>query len=441
MAPRFGTSGIRGPFGEVATPELALALGAAVGTKARRVLVGGDFRVTGDLLRGAFAAGALAAGADVTEAGCAPTPAIAHAGREFDAACVVTASHNPAPDNGFKLWNPDGSAFDSSQREAIEAALAGAPVRAAWDAVGSRARHPSVIADHIDAVLAHVGPLERRLKVVLDCGNGAACPESPGLLRRLGCDVITLNAQPDGRFPGRPSEPSPENIRELSLLVKATGADLGLAHDGDADRCVAVDERGSPLGGDALCALFAARFGKDRIAVPLDTSMVVDDAAKAAGLTVLKTRVGDAFVSETLKREKGSFGGESSGAWIFPALSYCPDGPLAAALVCKMVADSGALSKQAEALPRYFTTREALRVPSAKKDAIVATVASRLSGHGRVSDLDGVRVDMDAGWCLVRASGTEPKVRVTAEARDEATMRSYLKLGVDALEQAVAAHK
>ncbi len=438
-APSFGSSGIRGPFGEMITPDLALRLGAAVAEGADRILVGGDFRVTGGLLRGAFAAGALAAGAEVTEGGCAPTPALAYSGRRYDAVCVVTASHNPAPDNGFKLWNPDGAAFDITQRTAIETALLGAPRLAAWDAVGERRMDTTVIAKHMGAVLDHVGTLDKRLRVVLDCGNGAACPESPFLLRELGCDVITLNAQPDGRFPGRPSEPNAKNIRELSEMVRVTGADLGLAHDGDADRCMAVDETGTPLAGDVLLALLARKYGKTRVAAPLDSSMVLDDAAKDAGIKVVKTKVGDAFVSETLKEQGGEFGGESSGAWIFPEVSYCPDGPLAAALFCRMVQDEGPLSKQAASLPTYHTVREARAVANERKDEVIARVADTLAKHGEVNALDGVRVDLDGGWVLVRASGTEPKVRVTAEARESARMQEYLRLGLDALDAASGA--
>ncbi|HWG91206.1 MAG TPA: phosphoglucosamine mutase [Candidatus Thermoplasmatota archaeon] len=429
----FGSSGIRGPYGDAVTPELALRLGRALGSRYRCILVGHDARTSSPLLVQAATAGMLASGAEVSYGGLAPTPAVAFSGRAFDASLVVTASHNPAPDNGFKPWNPNGKAFDKHQRKEIEDFLNAptTPSGAPWSGLHAPKVAPSVVAAHTEAILRHVGPLKRRLRVVLDCGNGAACPESPGLLRALGCDVITLNAQPDGAFPGRPSEPSPENLRELSHLVRATGADLGLAHDGDADRCVAVTESGEAVPGDALCALFARAHGKRRIVVPVDMSMLVDDSVPH--LEVVKTRVGDAYVSEAIVDRDADWGGEASGAWIFPKMSLCPDGPLAAAAVCALVAEHGPLSKQVASLPKYPIARESRPVPNALKAPVLKLAAGKLEKHGKVNALDGVRVDFENGWVLIRASGTEPKVRVTAEARSAEEMRRLLELGTSTL--------
>lgn len=412
---KFGSSGVRGPFAGVATPELALALGRSVGGMRRRVVVGRDARTTGVLLESALVAGLLASGADVARAGVLPTPALAFAARAHDAGVVVTASHNPASDNGFKLWEPDGRAFGASDRALVEGSLRAPPASVSWEEVGVVREVPHAIAEHVDRVLDIVGPLRKRLRVVLDCGNGAASAEGPELLRRLGCEVVTLNAQADGYFPGRPSEPSEENLVALRRAVVATGADLGLAHDGDADRCMAVTHEGGYVGGDELLLLFARRHAGSTIVCPVDASRAIDDAS---GCTVVRTKVGDAYVSEALAAAGGAFGGEASGAWIFPEMSYCPDGPLAAATLCAMVAEHGALASQVASLPRYPLWRHAWMLePSA-----VAPAMARLRdafSDGKLTDLDGVRADFAEGWVLVRPSGTEPKLRVTVEGVDE----------------------
>lgn len=414
----FGSSGLRGPFATTATPELALALGRAVGSLRRRVVVGRDARTTGPLLEDALVAGLLASGADVARAGVLPTPALAHAARQQEGGVVVTASHNPAPDNGFKLWEPDGRAFGAKERAEVERLLREPPPLAPWDRVGRATRQEDAIDAHVARILEIVGPLRKPLRVVVDCGNGAASLESPELLRRLGCEVIALNAEPDGRFPGRPSEPSPENLAELRRAVVASGADLGLAHDGDADRCMAATRSGRCVGGDELLLLFAKEHAGRTIVCPVDASRAIEDAS---GCAVVRTRVGDAHVSERLAELRGAFGGEASGAWIFPEMGYCPDGPLAAAKLCALVAERGPLEDQLAAFPRYPLWRHAWRAEPAEVASTLARLRDALS-DGHVSDLDGVRAEFAEGWVLARASGTEPKLRVTIEAEDEGAL-------------------
>ena len=414
-AAAFGSSGVRGPFATLATPELALAIGRAVGSIRRRGVVGRDARTTGYALGAAAVAGMLSSGAEVRIAGIAPTPAIAYAARRDDAGLVVTASHNPAPDNGFKLWEPDGRAFGMEARATVERLLREPPPLASWEAVGSASPAPHVVADHAARVLEIAGPLARRLRVVLDCGNGAASVGSPAMLRELGCDVVTLNAQADGHFPGRPSEPSEANLTALRKAVVATGADLGIAHDGDADRCMIVTHKGRYVGGDELLLLFAQRHAGATIVCPVDASRTIEDAS---GCKVLRTKVGDAFVSEKLAEVGGAFGGEASGAWIFPKMSYCPDGPLAAAMVCAMVAQRGAMEDQVAALPRYPIFRSAWRLDPSEMAPAMGRFREALS-DGKLNELDGLRADFADGWVLVRPSGTEPKLRVTVEAVDE----------------------
>ncbi len=424
----FGTSGVRGPVGEVVTGELALSIGRAVGVSADRAVIGRDARDSGRALCDALAAGLVESGTDVVDVGVAATPTVARAvgTRDADAGVVVTASHNPPPDNGIKLWSPSGQAFDRAKRaEIADRVESEDDDLAAWDGHGERTAWDDAEAAHRDALVA-VG--ERRfaerdadptaLSVVVDVGNGTG-GVTADTLYELGATVETLNARPDGRFPARPSEPTAETCESLRRCVDALDADLGIAHDGDADRMMAVDGNGTFVSGDLLLATFARELAGagDEVAAPVDTSMVVDDALAAVGASLVHTRVGDVYVAERTKDASVVFGGEPSGAWIFPEETLCPDGPLAAVTLAALAADRP-LADRTAAFDPYPIRRTAVETPH--KDAVLDAVSAACrDGEGTVSALDGVRVSRDGGWFLVRASGTQPLVRITAEARAE----------------------
>ncbi|WP_435077579.1 phosphoglucosamine mutase [Halococcus sp. AFM35] len=416
----FGTSGIRGPVGEEVTAALALDVGRALGIDCGRVAVGRDPRASGQFLMDALTAGLRESGTDVLDAGLAATPTVARAvgWQDADAGVAVTASHNPAPDNGLKLWQPSGQAFDESQREAIARRVRESESGLVpWDELGERVE--------VDAGERHLDALrdvdiDGSPSVVVDLGNGAG-GLTVDALQALGCEVETLNAQPDGAFPGRPSEPTAENCESLRALVAASDAEVGLAHDGDADRLRAVTDEGDFIPGDVLLALFAREAVADsdvespRVAAPVDTSLAVDDAL-APQASVTHTRVGDVFVAERATESDVVFGGEPSGAWIWPAQTLCPDGPLAAVQLVALAADRP-LSERVVEVDTYPIRRESVEVTD--KSGVMARVEERvLAEYDDVRTLDGVRVDFDDGWVLVRASGTQPLVRITAEARD-----------------------
>jgi phosphoglucosamine mutase len=412
----FGTSGIRGPVGEAVTADLALRVGRALGAETGRVVVGRDPRDSGAMLVDALASGCRELGTDVVDVGLAATPTVARAvgWTGADAGVSVTASHNPPPDNGLKLWQPSGQAYDAAGRERIAARVeAGDPDLRPWDDLGSR--ETADVADrHVAALVGAVDPLE--LSVAVDLGNGAGRVTVDALVE-LGCRVETLNGQPDGRFPGRPSEPAPEHCTALSTLVAEGDYDLGIAHDGDADRTRAVAGDGTFLSGDALLALFAAAAADpgERVAVPVDTSLAVADYLAERDVDVTRTPVGDVYVAEAASEPDVAFGGEPSGAWIWPGETLCPDGPLAAVRVAALTA-AEPLEARLERVPSYPIRRANLEVDDrhAVMDRVEATVTERFDD---VETLDGVRVGTGEGWFLVRASGTQPLVRVTAEAR------------------------
>lgn len=426
----FGTSGIRGPVGETVTARLALDVGRAVGIDADRAVVGRDPRESGVLLCDALAAGLRESGTGVWDLGLAASPTVARAVDWFDAdaGVSITASHNPAPDNGIKLWQPGGQAFDEARRETIARRVHGSDSDLqAWDGLGDRTR-VDASERHVDALVESVG-IDDSLSVAVDLGNGAG-GVTVDALQALGCEVETLNAQPDGRFPGRPSEPTAENCASLRNLVETTDADLGIAHDGDADRLRAVTGAGEFLSGDVLLALFAreavARSDVEapRVAVPVDTSLAVDDAL-GDGATVTHTRVGDVFVAERATQPDVVFGGEPSGAWIWPDETLCPDGPLAACRLAALAADRPLDERAAET--ETYPIRRA-NVETTEKSAVMDRVEERvLAAYDDVRTLDGVRADLGDAWFLVRASGTQPLVRITAEAREKARAKEVFE--------------
>ncbi|RQH01229.1 phosphoglucosamine mutase [Natrarchaeobius oligotrophus] len=424
----FGTSGIRGAVGEEVTAELAVAVGRAVASDGyERVVVGRDVRESGRFLVDALSAGIRECGGDVIDVGVASTPTVARsvAPLEADAGVVITASHNPPSDNGIKLWQPSGQAFDEERRTAIsERVREESYALVSWNEVGTRIRRrDGEVRDR------HVGSIRDRIRadgddleglsVVVDVGNGTG-GVTADVLYELGCSVRTLNGQPDGRFPARPSEPNAETLETLQRVVGSTDAALGVAHDGDADRMVAVDERGEFVPKDLLLALLAreAAGEGDRVAAPLNTSLAVDDALADVGASVTRTPVGDVYVAERATESDVVFGGEPSGAWIWPDETLCPDGPLAACTLAALVVRRGPLGELVGALETYPIRRDAIRVDD--KDAVMAAVEATVRDRGEAFDaMDGVRIERDDGWMLVRPSGTEPVVRVTAEAREK----------------------
>jgi phosphoglucosamine mutase len=413
----FGSSGIRGPYPSRVDAELGLRLGSAAATLAPRILLGRDARLSSPLLAEAFAAGALAAGARVDDAGEAATPSVAVAGRDYDAAVVVTASHNPAPDNGFKFWNPDGSAWLPDQEDRLEGALDAPPGRARWDAIAGRGRRDDVAERHIAAILATRPGLSGKL--ILDCGSGSGCHVSPSLFMGAGLNVEVLHGVADGRFPHRPSEPSPENLQALRQRCRAE-AEWGLAHDGDADRVVAVDPGGNVVPSERVLVALALLLGARRIATPVDASLALARALPEVQWDY--TRVGDAHVSAAVRTHGADLGAETSGTYIVPRVSYAPDGPLAGFLFLH-AAREGLVDEAARRLGPVHRWSE--KVPLGDRDPAhvrrkLAEVS--LADGERAARVDGLRVDTNEGWFLVRPSGTEPILRLTAEGADPATL-------------------
>ena len=426
----FGSSGIR----DVVDKEflqLMFAVGLAVGNSCSSALIGCDSRTSSDAVKYAFLSGLLSGGAAASDAGLVPTPTLAYSSRHFEVGAMVTASHNPPQYNGIKLVNPDGSAFDSAQRDKVESMLSAKSFKlVSWESMGRCTAYAGAVERHTERILSDF-PVKLRVKVVVDCGGGAASVITPHLLTRLGCDVVTLNCQPSGYFP-REIEPLPENLGDLMRAVINEKADLGIAHDGDADRLAVVDDKGRFVPGDKLIALFARQLKVKRVVTTIDASMLIDEL----GFAVVRTRVGDAFVSDELRGKPEAaqeFGAEPSGCFIFPGVSLCPDGIYAAARIVQ-IASEHPLSSLVDQIPSYPVLRGSVpgdKAAMRKMEQLLRTEA------GQLTTIDGLRLAFSDGWLLIRPSGTEPKIRITAEAKSEGRAKELYNLGLEAIQKSL----
>ena len=439
-------SGMRGHVGTDLTPELvarhAAALGAWVRTAAmpqvagsprgpRRpaVVLGRDARTSGPMFARAAAAGLQSVGVDVIDLGIVPTPTVQlavehhHAG----AGLILTASHNPIEWNALKFVGPDGIFLDAEAGARVRALAEQGPPRMGWEGIGEVRTDPDAIGRHLDAILAlpliDLEAIRRRgFHVALDCVHGAGATAMLPLLERLGCRVTGINLETDGLFPRAP-EPVPENLGELAAAVRQAGADIGLAVDPDVDRLALVDETGVPIGEDYTLA-FAVRAVLDGRSSPaehatvvmnLSTSLVVEDAARAAGARVVRAPVGEANVARAIRDEGALIGGEGNGGVMLPALHIGRDAPLGVALILHLLAANGVtVSDLVAASPRYTIVKA--KGPRGPELGPLYDRLRRRFGDATPDDRDGLRLSWADRWLHVRPSGTEPIVRLIAEA-------------------------
>jgi len=437
----FGTRGIRGPIATKVTPELMLKLGQAVASYVGegKIIVGWDARTSSEMLQHAFVAGVLAGGCDVIDVGLVPSPCVAFTVREFGAkaGAIITASHNPPTDNGVALYRSDGMEFLPEEELKLEELIfEGQLKRASWDSLGS-VQHHDAIPRYLEAIKRAV-KVRRGFKVVVDCANGVGAVATPLLLRELGCKVTTLNSHLDGHFPGHPSEPQPWNLNDLMLTVREVGADLGIAHDGDADRVAMVDERGNFVKHDALIALFAklavGAKGGGAIVTSINTSVAIEEVVSQAGGKTFRTALGN--YSAAILEHGACFAGEP-GKLIFPEFGPWADGVLVAAKLLEVMSlQRKPLSKIFAAnVPDYPMYFEDFKCPEEQKEDFMRGIRKYLqenvSGVRDVLDIDGVRVNRKNGsWVLIRVSGTEPKARLVVEGRTKAEFKTLKEVGL-----------
>ena len=449
MSKLFGTSGVRGVINVEVSPRLAFDIGLAVSTilQGKKVAVACDTRRSGPMLLSSFVSGVMAGGSDAINLGILPTPVLAYLTRilSFDVGAMITASHNPPEYNGIKLFDRTGIAYGPIEQSAVERNIESGERRlTTWDRVG--------ILDSMDETDRYVEMvtgqvhLKKRWRLVVDPGCGAAASLAPHILSLLGCNVTSVNAQPDGFFPGRTPEPSAEGLKHLSSFVEMSGADLGIAYDGDADRVAFVDERGIFMPFDRSLAAIAGYFlGQSNggiVITPIDASMSVDEVARGEGGVVERTAVGDVQVVRAIKEKRAIFGGEPCGAWIIPRFHMCPDGILSSVMFLQALETMDvSASKFISRVPEYPIRRAKVKCSPMAKASAMAILKSRLPKRFQegvqVSFLDGIRISTEDWWLLVRSSGTESTVRVTAEAKTEETVERIFGLGLAEASNAV----
>jgi phosphoglucosamine mutase len=431
MGRLFGTDGVRGVANRELTAELGLALGSAAArrlatpTSSRRriAVVGRDPRASGEMLEAAVIAGITSEGVDVLRTGVLPTPAVAHltAGYDADFGVMISASHNPMPDNGIKIFGPGGHKLDDDTEDRIEELVAQGPgLRPVGSDIG-RVREAS---DALERYLGHIvsaAPVGLAgLTVVVDCANGAAYSAAPRAYAAAGARVIAINAEPDGLNINDGCGST--HLEPLQAAVVAAGADLGLAHDGDADRCLAVDGTGRVVDGDAIMMVLAlamqeaGELASGTLVATVMSNLGLHLAMREAGITVRTTGVGDRYVLEELRAGKFTLGGEQSGHIVMPAFGTTGDGILTGLRLMARMAQTGS-SLAVLAAPMQTMPQVLINVQVADKATVAQAPAVRSAVAAAEAELG------DTGRILLRPSGTEQIVRVMVEAPDEDTAR------------------
>ncbi len=427
----FGTNGIRGLANKDLTPEIAIKVGNAIGTFFKRgtIVVGHDARTSGPMLAKAVVAGLNSTGCNVFLAGMAPTPALQFAIKRHnpDGGVIITASHNPPEYNGIKvIWN-DGIEISHSKEIEIEKIYYGEKTSfARWNSIGETRELTGIIDEYVDAVKTHINVpaiTKKQYHVVVDAANSVGSLAGPRLVRELGCKVTTINANIDGTFPGRLPEPRPENLRDLALTVKAVGADIGVAYDGDADRSIFIDEKGRISTGDQSFALVEKYFLKEnsgeKIVTSISSSTIVQDIAEEYNGEIVWTKVGSVTVSQTMKRLKAKLGGEENGGIFYGPHQPVRDGAMSTALILNLMAKTGKkLSELLSELPEYFIEKAKVACEEELKREVLERVIQQSEGL-KANTLDGIKIWFDdKSAILVRPSGTEAIYRLYAEAKN-----------------------
>jgi len=432
MARYFGTYGIRGTL-DLLAPEFVSGMAAAFATYlgGGTVVIGTDTRTSRDMVKSAAVSGLLSAGCEVLDVGVAPSPTIEFLVKRLKAAggIIVTASHNPPEWNALKFMGKDGIGITKERSERIEALFGEKKqARAAWDRIKPLTRYDGAIREHQEEILRHADAkaiAKRAPSLVLDCGNGVAGAFAPELFVRLGCKVVTLNAQADGFFPGRNSEPTKDNVSDLIASVTALHADAGIAWDGDGDRVIFVDEHGGYVWGDksfALCAKMRMREKTGTVVTTVATGNVVKDAVEAGGGKLEYVVVGAPYIAEKMAELDSVLGGEEVGGVVWPELSWGKDGFMTAVKVVEeMCVSKRPLSALIASLPEYFNAKSKVACDGKVKQAALDAIRREFCAEqgAKAITIDGVRLDFPDGWVIARASGTEEYFRVFSEAKTQ----------------------
>ena len=438
MGKLFGSNGVRGVANKDFTLELASLIASSTGyLLGKEIAVGRDGRTTSPMFRDTVVGSLLSIGCNVHDFGVITTPALQYMISRSDimGGIMVTASHNPPEFNGVKIIYKDGVEIPKALEAEVEALVEkGGPPLVLWDKVGKVSFH-DYLEKYTDAITKQVdyeGIKKAKLSVALDLGNGAAALTAPYLASKLGCKVYTINSEIDGAFPGRGSEPTPENLVDLKELIKSTNADIGIGFDGDGDRSIIIDENSEAVWGDKILSLVADEFLKthpgETIATAISSSPSLEVVVAKHGGKVHWTEVGSVLVSRAMVDNGYLLGGEENGGIMYGPLLPVRDGCMAMALMLHyMVSKGKLLSELIAEQPQLYKDKDKTSCPDELKEEVLEHLVKKVDAP-EINRLDGVKlVYEDGSWVLFRPSGTEPIFRIYAEAKSPERVRELIE--------------
>lgn len=456
----FGTTGIRRIFAgygdeyEKFTPAAALKIGLAIGTyiDGGTVIVGRDIRTTALPIELALNSGLISTGCKVITIGMVTTPTVAMSMKFLDGDCgvMITASHNTPEYIGMKLWNQSGLGFTPEQEQELENIYrSGKFKKVSWDNIGKITHVNNINELHVDAILKliNLGP-KSPPNVIIDPGNGSSFEIAPLLIKKLGCKFVTLNSNPDGHFPGRLSEPSSKNLRTLISFVKSTDdIDFGIALDGDADRVIFIDGKGKIIEPIRLLSFLAKKLIEQDpprngryhdVVTPINSSSVIEKVLEPIRGRVLRTKIGDIKVAIRIRKQRAILGGENVGTYIWPKFHYGPDSLVTIAKIVEILTSTNQsftelLSEIPEVpfIHKTYSLKDDIEFSTEEYDQISHIMEDFLTENNvelkTITRIDGVRMNFDEGWILIRKSGTSPKLRISGEHQDIETLGTMIE--------------
>jgi phosphoglucosamine mutase len=447
----FGTSGIRGVVNQDLSPGFCRRVALAIGTtlpQSSTVCIATDTRVSRDVIKDAIITGLLSCGVNVVDLGILPTPALALLTREsgFAAGIMVTASHNPPEFNGIKLFSESSSGYSGAQEAEIESIYFEQRFR--YGKMGTttrvdhlKSRYTSFVKDKLSQ-----SSLNRHLKVVVDPGNGAASKFASDIFVQMGFDVLPVNDEPDGSFPGRSPEPKEDTLQGTISFLRQHNADLAICFDGDADRVVFCDKEGflgfnEPIA--FISRLAVKKTGKKKVATTVETGTLLDLAVKDLGVEVARGRVGDVPVAHLAQQLDAALGVEQVGVYIMPEVGYYPDSIFASLFLLSQISDAEEIRQFFQGMPGLSFEKAKVSCPNELKESVMARVQEQahLFAPDGINTLDGVRLGFADSWMLIRPSGTEPVIRVISESMSQKQTAELMNRGRKLVESLVEARR
>jgi len=447
----FGTSGIRGIVDQELSPDFCRQVALAIGTTLPQystVCIATDTRISRELIKEAVSSGLLSCSINVVDLGILPTPALALLTREsgFAAGIMVTASHNPPEFNGIKLFTGNSLGYSQAQEAEIEKVYFEKKFRQGKrgtleQAQDMKQRYLSFIKGKLS-----LPGFNHQLRIVVDPGNGAASKFASDIFAQMGLNVIPVNDEPDGLFPGRNPEPKEDTLQGTVNFLRQHNADLAICFDGDADRVVFCDKEGflgfnEPIA--FISRLTVKRTGKRKIATTVETGSLLDLAVKDLGVEVVRGRVGDVAVAHLAQELDAALGVEQVGVYIIPEAGYYPDSIFASLVLLSQLSDGGEIRQYFQGIPRVFFEKAKVPCPDKLKELVMAQVKGKthLFADGEINTLDGLRLEFSDSWMLIRASGTEPAIRVISESTSKAQTDELINKGKKLVQNLVEASK